>query len=256
MKSLVVSIHDVSPLTQTVSANILRELAAIGVEQTSLLVIPNHHHRAPIRENHGFQMWLAEEVRKGHEPVLHGYFHQRENRSDQSILSKIVTEFYTAGEGEFFDLSETEARARLERGLTELEFLPKRICGFVAPAWLLDLEAEKAVRSLGFQYTTRIGALHLFQNRPSIHARSLVWSTRANWRIWMSLRWNALLAHQVKRHDLVRVGIHPPDYSHPDVWNQIKRLITELKSDRACVSYQTFIALKKEKLQNGLTENQ
>jgi uncharacterized protein len=242
MKSLVVSLHDVSPLTQTVSANILRELAAIGVEQTSLLVVPNHHHRAPIRENRGFQMWLAEEIQMGHEPVLHGYFHQRENRSDRSLRVKLVTEFYTAGEGEFFDLSETEARERLKRGLTELEFLPKRICGFVAPAWLLGFEAEKAVRSLGFQYTTRIGGLDLFQNRASIRARSLVWSTRANWRIWMSLRWNALLAQRVKRQDLVRVGIHPSDYVHPGVWDQIKYLVTELRSDRACVSYQTYIA--------------
>jgi uncharacterized protein len=245
MKFLVISLHDVSPLTQAVSGNILRELAAMGVDQTSLLIIPNHHHRAPIQENSGFQSWIAEEVRKGHEPILHGYFHQRESRPGQSLRAKVVTEIYTAGEGEFFDLSEAEARDRLERGLNELKFLSTEIRGFIAPAWLLGSEAERAVRALGFQYTTGIDALHLFPNRTSVRARSLVWSTRAAWRIWMSVGWNALLARRMMGHDLVRVGIHPSDFTQPVVWRQIKRLIGELKIDRECVSYQAFLAWRR-----------
>lgn len=242
MKTLVVSLHDVSPLTQSASAQILAELTDFGIEETSLLVIPNHHHRASVRDDLGFQDWLTGEVNKGHEPVLHGYFHQREGRVGGSWRSKAVTEFYTAGEGEFFDLTEQEASIRLQNGLADLAFLPRKISGFIAPAWLLGHEAEKAVRAFGFSYTTRAGTVRAFRQVPDVRSRSLVWSTRASWRAWMSLRWNATLARLVNRASLVRMGIHPPDYAHQDVWRQIKLFLTRLKADRVCVSYENFIA--------------
>src|SRR3981081_425154 len=152
--ALVVSLADVSPLTQPVSTRILAELADLGIKRTSLLVVPNHHRRAPIRDDAGFQAWLSGLVSKGHEPVLHGYYHQRERGSGESIQSQAITRIYTAGEGEFFDLGESEAHDRLQKGLADLAFLDRKISGFIAPAWLLGQEADKAVRGLGFDYTT------------------------------------------------------------------------------------------------------
>jgi uncharacterized protein len=239
MKKLVVSIHDVSPLTQTVTKSILTELNELGIGQTSLLVIPNHHHRAPVRHDSGFKEWLISAVEKGHEPVLHGYYHLRRGRPDDSWRSKIVTEFYTASEGEFFDLTEREARERLKNGLADLAFLSREISGFIAPAWLLGNEAEKAVRALGFKYTTRVATVNAFDK--VIQSRSLVWSTRARWRVVSSLSWNGALAKLVRKADLVRVGIHPPDYSTPEIWRQIRKLLTEFKTDRTSVSYENFI---------------
>ena len=89
MKSLVVSLHDVSPLTQTLCEEILAQLRQLGIRQTSLLVIPNHHQRAPITEDSAFRSWLARKVEAGHEPVLHGYFHQRQKQSADSFLAKL-----------------------------------------------------------------------------------------------------------------------------------------------------------------------
>jgi predicted deacetylase len=240
--ALVVSLHDVSPLTQPVSTQILAELAVLGIRQTSLLVVPNHHRRAPIRGDAGFQAWLSGLVSKGHEPVLHGYFHQRERGSGESIRSQAVTRIYTAGEGEFYDLSESEAHDRLQNGLADLAFLERKISGFIAPAWLLGPEADKAVRGLGFDYTTRIRAIHLYRGASDLGARSLVWSTRAKWRIWTSLRWNRALAWRVRNADLVRVAIHPPDFAHREVWLQIKQLLARLKRKRVCISYEKLIA--------------
>ena len=117
MKSLVVSLHDVSPLTQTLCESILAQLLELGVRQTSLLVIPNHHRQAPITQDSSFRSWLARKVDADHEPVLHGYFHQRQRKGDDSLFSRLTTEIYTAGEGEFFDLSAEEASDRLQSGL-------------------------------------------------------------------------------------------------------------------------------------------
>ena len=42
------AIHDVSPLTRDVVAQMLHDLTKMGVDRVPLLVIPNHHKMAPI----------------------------------------------------------------------------------------------------------------------------------------------------------------------------------------------------------------
>ncbi|HEY0793022.1 MAG TPA: DUF2334 domain-containing protein, partial [Chthoniobacterales bacterium] len=176
--ALVVSVHDVSPLTQPACSRMLAELAGAGVCATSLLVIPNHHGRAPVGAAPEFQAWLAQEVAKGHEPVLHGYFHLRSSRPGESWRNRWTTRVYTAGEGEFYDLSLAEAAARLHQGQSDLAFLPAALEGFIAPAWLLGMAAAQAVENGGFRYTTSVNEVRTFRPATRVGARSLVWSTR------------------------------------------------------------------------------
>ncbi len=243
MKSLVVSLHDVSPLTQILCEEILAQLRQLGIDQTSLLVIPNHHHRAPIRENSTFRSWLARKTEAGHEPVLHGYFHQRQKENADSFRAKLTTEIYTAGEGEFFDLSMEEALIRVQRGLDDLAFLPRKVVGFIAPAWLLGANAEIAIRKLGFLYTTRLGRVQTFGRCADIRSQSLVWSTRARWRALMSLAWNRCLALRLAGAPLIRIGIHPPDLQQPRVWAQVRQLAAATCHCRDCVSYEKFVEI-------------
>jgi predicted deacetylase len=240
---VVVSLHDVSPLTQALCERILVQLQELGVRQTSLLVIPNHHRQAPITQDASFRSWLAGKIETGHEPVLHGYYHQRPSHGGDSFLSKFTTEIYTAGEGEFFDLSAEEASDRLRRGLEDLAFLPRRVSGFIAPAWLLGTGAEMAVEKLGFRYTTRLGCVKIFGRSGQIKSRSLVWSTRAKWRAAMSLLWNRGLAITTARQSLIRIGIHPVDFQHPVVWRQIRQLVMGISEGREFISYEEFVEL-------------
>jgi uncharacterized protein len=152
-----------------------------------------------------------------------------------------MTEFYTAGEGEFFDLSTADASKFLERGLADLSFLSRRIAGFIAPAWLLGPSAETAVRNLGFLYTTRLNRVRRFASRSDIRSQSLVWSTRAKWRAAMSLVWNRSLAFSLADSALMRVGIHPPDLQNPIIWNQIRGIVAAAAHSRECVSYEKFV---------------
>ena len=241
VKTLVVSLHDVSPLTQTLCESILAQLQELEVRQTSLLVIPNHHRQAPITQNSSFQSWLARKVDANHEPVLHGYFHQRQRQGSDSLISRLTTEIYTAGEGEFFDLSTEEASDRLQRGLDDLAFLSRKVAGFTAPAWLLSAEAEIAVRKLDFRYTTRLSGVQIFGRSHEVRSRSLVWSTRANWRAMMSLAWNRGLAIAAAQTPLIRIAIHPGDLQHPAVWRQVRRLVAGIRQGRKCVSYEKFV---------------
>jgi uncharacterized protein len=242
MKSLVVSLHDVSPLTRILCESILAQLQELGIHQISLLVIPNYHGQAPIIEDSLFRSWLARKVDAGHEPVLHGYFHQRQGPRRDSLFSRLTTEIYTAGEGEFFDLSMAEASDRLRRGLDDLAFLPRKVVGFIAPAWLLSAEAEIAVRKLDFRYTTRLGCVQIFGRSDKIRSRSLVWSTRANWRAVMSLAWNRGLAAATAEAPLIRIAIHPADLLHTAVWRQIRQSVAGISQGRECVSYEKFVA--------------
>jgi predicted deacetylase len=241
-RSLVVSIHDVSPLTRDSVSAILETLATAGIPRVSLLVIPDHHHRGNITADPAFASWLRDLVAAGHEPVLHGYAHQRERRSPESARTRFLTRFYTADEGEFFDIGFQQARLLLARGRDELAqcagLLPT---GFIAPAWLLSAEGESAARDLGFAYTTRLRTVSdLYTNRLE-YSQSLCWSVRASWRRAMSLAWNRLLFHSLHSNPLLRLSIHPPDFTHPAIAGQIQLLAGRALEDRAPVTYRDFI---------------
>ena len=237
--ALVVSIHDVSPLTRGRTEAILQDLAVIGVSRTSLLVIPDHHHRAAIVEDEGFCEWLRGAQTVGHEVVLHGYYHQRPKK-DVGFLQNLITEHYTAGEGEFFDLTAAQARVRLEKAGQEFSSRGFRPTGFIAPAWLLGQEAEAEVCRAGFAYTTRLQNFKNLKTGREHISQSLVWSVRSGWRRQVSLRWNAYLANRLKANPLLRVGLHPPDWDHPQIKEQILALTAAAQEGREVMTYEQW----------------
>lgn len=239
--ALIVSIHDVSPLTWNRVGEMLGDLSAAGVARTSLLVIPNHHHKAPMNEDAGFCRWLGEVERAGHEIVLHGYYHQRPSRGGEWAKT-LVTEYYTAGEGEFFDLSEMEAAWRLEKAQTEFAAAGFRPTGFIAPAWLLGTDAEAAVKKADFSYTTRLKNFKNLRTGEETPAQSLVWSVRSGWRRQVSLWWNAFLFRRLATSPMLRVGLHPPDWTHPAIRTQALDLIRAALAGREVMTYDGWLA--------------
>lgn len=244
--ALVVSIHDVSPLTRERVAEMLADLAKAGVLRTSLLVIPNHHHKAPMAADPAFAVWLHELEAEGHEIVAHGYFHKRPP-TEGALAGKLMTEVYTAGEGEFFDLTQTAALERLEKGLQDFKSMGFTPCGFIAPAWLLGSEAEKAVTAAGFQYTTRLGTFKDLGNGSETRSQSLVWSVRSGWRRLVSRGWNATLAWRLRQTPLFRVGLHPPDWDHPAIRTQCLQLIRAALAGREAITYEEWLERERSK---------
>lgn len=238
---LIVSIHDVSPLTREAVEAMIRDLAEAGVPRTSLLVIPNHHHKAPMAGDLDFQKWLKEKECNGHEIVLHGYFHKRPP-SDSGWISRLVTEYYTAGEGEFYDLAEEAASERLEKAKAEFAAAGFHPIGFIAPAWLLGENAETAVKKAGFGYTTRLKNFKDLASGRETPSQSLVWSVRSGWRRRVSLWWNAWLAGRLAEAPLLRVGLHPPDWTHPVIKEQALDLIRAALAGREVMTYDEWLA--------------
>ena len=240
-RSLVVSLHDVSPLTHSACAAILDQLQTLGVSHTSLLVVPNHHHRAPILEDVQFCPILSKLAAAGHEIVIHGYHHLRDRRTGETVRDKITTRFYTADEAEFYDLDRATALRLVTKAREEFRQLGISPAGFIAPAWLLGRDAEEALREASCEYTTRLGTVLDLRTGRSFPSQSLVWSVRRAWRRQMSLAWNGLLFRRLVTNPLLRISIHPVDLQHPKIWQQIRELITRALADREPLTYLAWL---------------
>jgi len=239
--ALVVSLHDVSPHTFETSRAICEELEANGVASISLLVVPDHHHKGHLLKDNAFLEWLKGMASRGHEVVIHGYYHTREQRSGESTRTQLITQMYTAGEGEFFDIAKEEAMILLEKARAEFKAAGFDPVGFIAPAWLLSKGGKEALKALRFQYTTLLREVMDLSNDQVYPSQSLVYSTRAAWRRGCSLAWNRFLFHRLESNRLVRLGIHPPDFQYPLIWQQILQLTRKALLNRQAVSYQTWL---------------
>ncbi len=192
-------------------------------------------------ENADFQEWLRVQAGAGHEIVAHGYFHQRSKKASERAWEKFITRYYTAGEGEFFDLTKLEADQLLGRGLDDFRQGSLTPRGFIAPAWLLGDEALESVCRAGFEYTTYLDRIQPLNGAPLAVSQSLVWSVRAAWRRVISLGWNRLLANRLKNNAVLRVGLHPPDWDHPAIRQQILQLIRSALAGRTAMTYQRWL---------------
>lgn len=249
-RALVVSIHDVAPMTRSPVERMLARLARIGLPHCSLLVVPDYHRAGPSLGEPACTSWLRELDAKGHEIVIHGFFHQRVRRAGESVRRKAITRLYTADEGEFYDLDYGEALRLIQHARKDFANHGFHPIGFVAPAWLLGAEAERAVIDAGLSYTTTLRTVRDFGKRRTIPSQSLVYSVRSGWRRASSLAWNRSLFRRLATNPLLRLGIHPPDIAYPRVWQQIEAIIGEALLNRRAMTYRELLrpqlALKKE----------
>jgi predicted deacetylase len=239
---LVVSIHDVAPSTQSIAEKMILEFGRRGVHVCSLLVVPNYHRQGESMQDRQFVSWLRHLESAGHEVVIHGYFHERPPRPRESPWEKFVTRVYTQNEGEFYDLDYGEALRRIEMARDQFCAAGLKPRGFVAPAWLLNADGERAARHAELEYTTRLRSVRDLRSGEDFASRSLVYSVRNGWRRAVSLGWNAGLSRLLRNNALLRLSIHPPDYSHPAIWQQIVDLIRTMEGERTPATYQDWIA--------------
>src|SRR6266705_1861857 len=247
---IVVSLHDVAPSNWDVASKIISELSRRGVRVCSLLVIPDYHHQGLATKDRQFIRWLRNLEADGHEIVIHGYFHERPRRPNESFRDKFLTRLYTNHEGEFYDLDYEEALRRITNARDEFRASGLSPRGFVAPAWLLSAEAERAARDAELEYTTRLRTVRDLRSGEEFPARSIVYSVRSTWRRAVSRGWNATLFRLLKSSPLLRISIHPSDYSHPAIWRQIVDLIDAAIASRTATTYQDWIA--EQRLRRGV----
>jgi uncharacterized protein len=245
--SLVVSLHDVAPSTQQTVNAIISELGRHGVRVCSILVVPDYHHEGLFAGRREFVSWLKGLEADGHEIVIHGYFHERPSQRRETLRDKFVTRFYTQNEGEFYDLSYEEALRRVTTARDEFHAQGLKPRGFVAPAWLLGDEARRAICDAELEYTTRLRNVYDLRSGEVFPARTLVYSVHSGWRRAFSRSWNAVLFRFLKTKSLLRISVHPPDYSQPLIWKQILGFIAATRNVRTATTYRDWIAQQRLK---------
>ncbi len=101
-----------------------------------------------------------------------------------------MTRFYTRNEGEFYDLPYEEASATHRNARDEFRAHGLEPRGFVAPAWLLGDEAERAICDAHMEYTTRLRSVCDLRSGNIFPARAVVYSVHNSWRRALSRSWN------------------------------------------------------------------
>ncbi len=241
-RPVVVSIHDVAPSTREACEQIVEELGRRGIDVCSLLVVPDYHRTGPSMSDRSFVQWLRDLEAAGHEVVIHGYYHSRPRSAAETLREKLVTRCYTNDEGEFYDLNYDEALRRVCLARDEFSAAGLRPRGFIAPAWLLGSEAERAVSDAELEYTTRLTNVRDLRSCENFAARSLVYSVRSSWRRQLSLVWNASLVQLLSAAALMRLAVHPPDVLYPQIWRQILHLAGSMADARTPTTYCGWIA--------------
>ena len=220
-------------------------LADYGITRSSLLVVPEFHHRGSLLRDGNFCDIVSGWQAQGHEIVLHGYFHDRRESPPENLSTLFWTRLYTNREAEFLDLPKETARLRIERGRALFESLGWRATGFVAPAWLMADGLANLLAEMGFAYTTRLG--EIIPLLPGLNriksSQSLCYSTRAGGRRLASAVWNKYLYGRLRRTDLIRLSLHPRDLEFPLMRRQIDQIVrASLKRGFQPTTYRDYVA--------------
>lgn len=232
---LLVSIHDVSPLTRTACMDIIDLLRAAGIAPSMLtcLVIPFHKGHTRLDHDSDTQSFLRGLVADGAQLVLHGYTHRMVGRP-RGLVARWKAGWWARGDGEFFLCSAPETRRRLMRARAIVERAGLgALTGFVPPAWLLSPAARTAVADAGFAfYETFEGIVH----GDSIRARRLV----GGFASWDTTIWSQLQMRRAPRD--TRLAIHPPDVATPVARRRLEAMVCRLVEKLEPVRYDAFLA--------------
>jgi predicted deacetylase len=225
MSWFVVSVHDVAPVTAAACRAWVGDLGRLGVP-ASLLVIPGPWRGPSIVHDAPTAAWLHRRVEAGDEVVQHGWLH--EGVPGGAVWRRAVGQLVARGCAEFAALDEEEAVRRLDRGRQSLDRVGFAVDGFTPPGWLASPGALRAVRRLGFRYTTSHAGIRPLPAGPVVRAPAL--SHRPGGR---GERVAADLLARVSRRAAaagrdVRIALHPSDRDRPGLVDATLNAIADL----------------------------
>lgn len=222
-----VSLHDVTPAHAEVVFGAIEHLRSRGVDALTLLVVPDYHHRADLRDHRRFCRRLRETLGPRDEIALHGFYHLADPRpTSASVGQRLAAATLTAGEGEFHTLGYDTAKQRIAAGLEVLhEALGVRPRGFVAPAWLQNDEVVRAVRASGLDWCEDHWFVTELRRGDQLLAPALSMASRDPVRRGGSRATSAVGAPLLPALKTVRLAVHPGDYGHPELIRSLDRVL-------------------------------
>lgn len=224
-----VSLHDVSPRHEEAVVRILAFLEERGIPPVPLLVVPDFHGTWPLDRHPAFVERLRRWHARGHELVLHGYWHREtgDPRRATGFGDGFKRTFLTGGEGEFLALDPEQTGERLDAGLAmwERAGLPGRPTGFVPPAWLHNSALDEQLRSRGFLWTENHHGLRLGDGR-AIRSPVISWASRDPFRRIASRVVCPSLERLWRDREILRIALHPHDFDWPTLVRSIDLVLS------------------------------
>lgn len=237
---LIISFHDLHPGSMDRCKKFIAQCQAFGAKTISILVIPQYHGTPKFTNDPAFVEYLQQLAADGHDLCLHGYYH-RADEITGGVKSQVTGKIYTSGEGEFFQITEDQAKAKLKDGLALFEEANIPAVGFTAPAWLLSDEGYAALKQKGFQYNTLWSEVQLPQLNQSYKAPTLVYSSRSAWRRVVSKVWINFYHWKHRNTHFLRFAVHPADFDHADIEAHIYKTLPKALASREAETYRDLI---------------
>src|SRR5262249_51369707 len=144
-RTLLVALHDVTPVHRARLERAERLLADYGIGHVAYLLVPDYHGLARADACDGFAKWCRAPRAFDVRWLLHGYFHHDRHgprtgiRYRPTLAERLAARFGTGGEAECVALDPATLRERLCAGSRVFEAcLSIKPTAFVAPAWLFN----------------------------------------------------------------------------------------------------------------------
>ncbi|HEX3693768.1 MAG TPA: DUF2334 domain-containing protein [Polyangia bacterium] len=239
--ALLISLHDVSPLTLEACQRAYALLADAGVQpgQLTAFVIPFHEGKVRVDEHAETVRWLRTVADAGVDLVMHGLTHQMIGRA-WTPGGFARAHVFARGQGEFFLCDEGDARRRLDEGAAILRRagLATATRAFIPPAWLLSPAAERAVAAAGFDYVERFDGIVIGDEKRA--RRVIGWGSLSA----LEARATAIYAALQARSAAVdtRLAVHPVDVDPPSQRRAVKRVLGRLLSRMRPLRYADYLA--------------
>lgn len=238
--SLLVSIHDVSPLTMESSRRSVELAVSAGVPHSALtlLVIPRHDDRAPLNEHAPTRDWVRNLVDAGACLCMHGLTHQMVARV-RNPWKWALARGFARGQAEFIACKATECERRLDaaREVFRRAGLEGKVRGFVPPAWLLSPDALTVIKGAGFSFYERFSGIVC---GDAVRARRLIGFGSLT---WTEAYLTAGYAHFQSRRPPVdtRFAIHPADVERSSSVEAIRVALRRFLGKMEPMNYTEFL---------------
>jgi predicted deacetylase len=239
--ALLVSLHDVSPLTLAECARglaLLRQ-AELPLEALTVLAIPRHEGGVALDEDQATVRFLRELADAGATLVMHGLTHRMPGRA-WTPLGFARGHVFARGQGELLRATAAEAARALDEGVAILRRagLEAATRAFVPPAWLLSAAARDVVAAAGFTfYETFAGIVHAGRVRAP---RVIGWGS-LNAVETVATALYADVQSCLPARD-TRLALHPADMRRPSQSRAVTRALLRLAARTRPMSYSTYLA--------------
>jgi predicted deacetylase len=239
--ALLVSLHDVSPVTLADCVRALELLRAAGLTAADLtvLAIPRHEDGAPLDRDLPTIRFLRALADDGATLVMHGLTHRMPGRA-WTPAGFVRGHVFARGQGELLRAAADDARRALDEGAAILRRagLEAATRAFVPPAWLLSREARDVVAGAGFDFYEVFGGI--------VHGGRVRAPRVIGWGSLNAVETGATAAFAWAQTLLpardTRVAVHPADMRRPLQRRAIARALARLGPRTRPLSYARYLA--------------